>query len=307
MKLSFIIPFYKGEVFFFNLLSSIRGSYNLSNKSILLELVIVVDSVDSDLDKIKNMTLVLFSDLLNNVNFVFVKNKKNLGVDKSRDIGLDIISGDYFTCIDQDDLVEESYFSVLEKNIFSSVDYFLLNGYLKSLISNKKITMFFYMKPLSLVSIIYNNIVPTPSFLIINSHFAKKKGLHFSLPFDDLKGCDDWFFILQMLQAKSNLSVQVIKDKIVDYCIHQYNYSLHIDKMLEGAMKILTMQKTKNLEIYKVIKRKEKALLFSESLLRYGLFHSVVLYPIPFMNYLYVYCMDYNRFFRFVLKKIIRF
>ena len=47
MKISVITPFYKGERYINKLLDSLQCSYQMSNKLIDLEVIIVVDSVET--------------------------------------------------------------------------------------------------------------------------------------------------------------------------------------------------------------------------------------------------------------------
>lgn len=307
MNLSFIIPYYKGKSFLPRLLNSIKYSYIASKKLINIELIIIIDSMEDEISDLESLINSVFEEKIENIHFIYIKNNENLGVDKSRDIGLKKASGDYFTCFDQDDFVTIDYFSILEKYENNVVDYFFLNGYLFSLLSKKKVPMYYYISSLNLKKIIYNNIVLSPSFLIINRKFALQYNLHYTLPFSGFKGSDDWYFLLQMLLTKLSFNVILIKEKMINYCIHESNYSHDVIKMVDGSVKILDSLSYKNKNIQTFFRRKKTALLFSKKLYRKSKWKVAIKHPLSMLIFLYLYCKDTNRMFRYFHKMIIRF
>ena len=276
-----------------------------SEQKILVELVIVVDYPESDILWIESNLEAIFNNL--NINAKIFLNGENLGVDKSRDIGVKNSQGQMFTCIDQDDFVNENYFSVIEKYCDCTADFFIVNGEIINLNSGKRVPVYYYMPKIKLKSIIYNNLFISPSFLFVNRIFASKNNIHFTLPFNNEKGSDDWYFTIQLLLTNDKPNYIVIKDKIISYSIHDNNYSHRFDEIANGSIRLLESLKVEDYRINKWIEIKIRSLNFYKSIYNQNKIKVTFCKSIDMFKYMLIYCRDMNRMIRHLHKKIIRF
>ena len=122
MYLSVILPYYKKKKFIKETLNSI---INQSFKK--LELIIIYDQSDeTDISYIKKI-------LTKKIKYKIIKNNKNLGVGKSRNIGIKYSKSPYVAFCDADDIWHKNKSQVQlkimrENNLnFSHTDYNLIN------------------------------------------------------------------------------------------------------------------------------------------------------------------------------------
>jgi teichuronic acid biosynthesis glycosyltransferase TuaG len=127
-KVSIIIPYYKKRAFLKKTLQSVM-SQSYQN----YEIIIIYDDHDlNDLNFIKEI-------LRRKKKVKIIVNKKNLGVAKSRNIGIKHSSGDYIAFIDSDDVwmknkLKEHVFFMHNKNLdFSFSSYLITDSNLKIL------------------------------------------------------------------------------------------------------------------------------------------------------------------------------
>ena len=304
MILSFIIPYYKGKPYIKKLLESIVISYETSSKKIVPEIILVLDSQDGTEEWLQMLCYELFNNM--NIRFSIIQNNENLGVDKSRDIGIENSTGDLITCIDQDDYISINYISELENNYNSTVNFYFINGYLINIITKKQVPIYYHMPKLTAEKIIRNNCILSPSFLILNRHFVIDNKLHFSLPFDEYKGVDDWYFTIQLLTLKVEPKHIVINKKMIYYCLHNNNYSKNILEIVKGSIKVLESISVLNKRLRKSIALKLLNLNFSINLYSRNKILVAILEPFRFLSFIKLYFEDYNRIIRFVHKNIIQ-
>lgn len=305
MTLSIIITYYKGENFIIRLLESIKNSYIRSKQKISLEVILVVDSPDENIVRISRVLDDIFLSQ-KNISAYIIKNKKNLGVDKSRDIGIRCAKYEWFTVFDQDDFMSDNYFIELERNKEKKeVLFYFFNGYILNTVSNKKIPVYYFMPKITLKKIIGNNIILSPSFLVFNRSHVINNHIGFTLPFQEEKGSDDWFFMLQLLQLNPNPFYKVINKKLINYCIHETNYSHRVEEIVNGSIKILDTLEIKEKNLKKRINRKKRALEYSKKvyfLNKQEISTSIVAET---FNFFYLFLSDTNRVFRFLHRKLI--
>lgn len=113
-KFSIIIPIYNCEKFLDRCISSI-----LKQKNVLLELILVDDGSTDNSGAICD-------NYSNNDKRVMVIHKKNEGVSKARNTGLEYVTGNYIVFLDSDDYLEDNYFDFIVKSL-SKEKYDLLN------------------------------------------------------------------------------------------------------------------------------------------------------------------------------------
>lgn len=124
-KISVIIPIYNCEKYLKRLLDSI---INQNEKS--LEIILINDgSTDNSLDILKN-----YEKKYKNIKVI---NKKNGGVSKSRNDGLNIATGKYICFLDADDYIDKDYFKEILK-LLNKYNVELLNfGFFSDVENNK--------------------------------------------------------------------------------------------------------------------------------------------------------------------------
>lgn len=293
--LSIIIPFFKGESFILKLLQSLINSYQQSAKIIKFEILVVVDSPQSDI-------LILNQFIKENSSFdirIF-KNTENLGVAKTRDRGIELSKGNYITFIDQDDNVCNSYFAALEDALENNADLYLQNGYIHNIVSNKRIPIFYYKPSFQLSTLILDNYVLTPALIIVKREVLIKNNICFNLPFDDFKGIDDWYFILQILIKVENINWQWVNSKNLNYCIHNSNYSNDLNESIKGSIKLLNHILTISPTHKALIKSRISTLEFSHKYYVSKKLSTLLRNPFKFLLFLLHYSVNFNRMIRYI-------
>ena len=108
-RLSIIVPIYNAERYLNRCIESI-----LSQRFADFELLLINDgSTDTSLDICKSYA--------KNDNRIKVITKDNSGVSATRNIGIDISTGDWITFIDSDDWISENYLGVMNSSIRSDL------------------------------------------------------------------------------------------------------------------------------------------------------------------------------------------
>lgn len=238
--ISIIITYYKGEKFIFNCINSIIESYNKSQKRFIYEIVFVIDSME-DSGYISDKIKVEYGFL--NDSLKVIVNAQNIGVAKSRNVGLKHSKYRYFTIIDQDDYIEAPYFSTIEKKINGSFALYLINGYIRYTNLDKSIPIYFFKPRFDFKSILLKNTyVYTPGLVIFDSEILPKSDFFIDVS-EKYKGCDDWAAYLNILLNRKNIKFKYIKEKLFVYCLHSANYSNNISEMIDSSRSVLVRLK----------------------------------------------------------------
>ena len=235
INISIVVPFYRGEEFLPRLAESIMASYLASPGNLSFELIVVVDSIESDTVYLSSM-LHQITGNNDNVFLLIIKNDLNLGVAWSRMIGNSLSTGTFTTFIDQDDYVGLPYFSVLERHLSGDFDFFLLNGYIEFEKQKLHRPVFYYHPRLTFGKIARVNYLITPGLLIFN---RKRISAEFRQLSAKHPGSDDWACYLQLLTNPS-LKYKYLKERLVHYVVHDTNY--HQDKSNFIISQIRTIQ-----------------------------------------------------------------
>ncbi|TDE13137.1 glycosyltransferase family 2 protein [Dyadobacter psychrotolerans] len=221
--LSIIIPFYNGEEFIGRLIKSINDSILLCEKEDLnFEIIIIIDSPKTrELDIQYLVNSHLSSNKL--INLKLVKNKENLGVAKSRNIALDLSTGDFIHIIDQDDEIDKALYPNFVSLRFQN-NFILLNGVIKYSNSRFNEHLFYFKSPkLSLKELILDDFIRSPGQVI----FSRKvqNGIHFPTT-NKHKGADDKFFwILMFLKYQKFINPIYLNAPLYIGYIHESNFS----------------------------------------------------------------------------------
>lgn len=226
-SISIIIPYYQGKDFIFNCIDSILNSYDLSQKKIIFEIIVIVDSPKEYLDnKVNIITYYSHQAFLK----VFV-NEKNLGVAASRNKGLELSQYDFITYIDQDDRVNYNYFSMIENRLSDQYHCIICNGYWHYVENDTYFKLYFTKPDLRLKTLIKQQFtIWTPGLIIIN-----KKKVQISRFFievsDNLRGCDDWAAHINMVLKYPDIRFDYIKKPVFIINRHAGNFSNDIEQM----------------------------------------------------------------------------
>jgi glycosyltransferase involved in cell wall biosynthesis len=219
IDISIVIPFYKGEKVLPRLAESLVKSYLASSRALFVEMIVIVDSVESDTSQISSGLNEIIGPA-EKFSVVVRKNEQNLGVAQSRMNGQQLSAGKFISFIDQDDYTGLSYFSVLEKNLSGNFDFFLVNGYIEFEQQKIRRPVFYFPVRLSFNKIARVNILITPGLLIFNRsritcNFRQISAKH--------PGSDDWACYLDLLSQPA-LRYKYIGEKLLHYVVHTQNY-----------------------------------------------------------------------------------
>jgi len=233
--LSIVIPFYRGMRFLPRLLNSLNSSLNFSISSLLVEIIVVIDSVETEVDQVRIVGNPMF-DKNDSVSFTIVKNDRNLGVAMSRNVGKKMASGKFITFIDQDDYVDLGYFKALQSNLSDKYDFFLLNGILSYETNNFKRAIFIYRYRINFGIIAKSNFLITPGIMVMNRRSITHDFRQVS---SKRAGSDDWAFYLELLSGKQK-KYKYIMDHVFYYVVHEHNF--HHSKLNFLLSQIRTIQ-----------------------------------------------------------------
>lgn len=231
--ISFVISYYKGEKYIFNCIDSIIQSHNLSNKTLFFEVVIMIDSVE-DADRMQSV----LEDKYKQYPIKVFKNSHNLGVSTSRNCGLKKIIFDFFTVMDQDDYINESYFKTLEDELAENIPLYVLNGFFDFHKTNKQIPIYYFPPKFSLSNLLLQTtVIYTPGLLVFNKRFISNINDIFIETSVDYKGSDDWAAYLSILLERNGvIKYKYISNKIFVYCLHENNFSNNLEQMLLSSL-----------------------------------------------------------------------
>ncbi len=235
IDLSIVIPFYKGERYISRLITSLTGSMKTAGNKFQVEIIVVIDSDDTDSAAVQELLLSLLSGAPQF--FLSVqKNATNLGVAMARNTGKKMATGKFITFIDQDDYVDLAYFRALQANLSEKYDFFLLNGLLTYETNNFKRAIFVYRYRVTFGIIACSNFLITPGIMVMN----RSKVTHdFRQVSAKRAGSDDWAFYLELLSGRKR-RYRYIMDHLFYYVVHENNF--HHSKLNFLLSQIRTIQ-----------------------------------------------------------------
>jgi hypothetical protein len=233
--LSIVMTYYKGAEFVFTCINSLLDSYNISNRRLNYEIIVVIDSPE-DAELAENK----LNEKYKEANLKIIRNALNLGVSRSRNVGLNEIKYNFYTIIDQDDFVNPNYFSVLESSLDSSYDIHLINGSVLFKEINKHVPIYYFEPAFDFKSVILQvTNIYTPGLVIFNKNFVDPKNLFIETS-SKYKGTDDWAAYLGILSSTGrNVKSKFINALIFVYCLHANNYSNNKKDMELAAMSVV--------------------------------------------------------------------
>lgn len=227
-KVTVITPYYRGEKTIFNTINSVFNSYENVKDEINLEYIVIIDSME-DRDKIFKKLKNEYKDKI-----ILLKNQENLGVAKSRNKAIKLATGDYVIFLDQDDNLDENYFTYIKNNIEADSKVILVNGYICNKVNGKKAPLYYVRPKLRRKTFLRANKISTPgqvvfSKSIINNNF-------FTGCSEEFKGADDWAAYINMFLNNPNLKIDYISKKLFYYNLHGNNYSNNWKELNSSAI-----------------------------------------------------------------------
>jgi len=234
-SLTIIIPYYNGEKFYAKLLKSIKTAIlKLNNKNELkFEIITIIDSINTPLNEIREINNFIFREV-DNIDILIHKNDQNIGVAASRNIALDLSTGEYIHIIDQDDEVDSSFYLDAFKLLINS-DFVLTNGFIIYDGGKYRSHKLYYFSPkLSTQGILEDDFIRSPGQVVFSKSLLN--GIRFPET-KNYKGTDDRFFWIKIFV--DNMSIirpsYVAQPNYVAH-IHNSNYSNDLINMKKSEL-----------------------------------------------------------------------
>lgn len=297
-KLSIIIPFYNGDEFINRLIDSIYHSIINAPSNYLFQIVVIIDSISSSKEDLYK----LFNDKffeLKNVELNIIKNEVNVGVAKSRNVGLNISDGGLIHLIDQDDAVDVDFYKcTIEKS--SNFNFILVNGMVFYKESKFKPHKLYYLNQnLSLDNLVSNDFIRSPGQILFSRDLIK--GFSFPEP-TKFKGSDDRFFWFNIFFKNHRLIKPFYIDKPLYLAfIHDENYSADSINLLKSSLEnwdIFLRDNYPSKELLNKINNNISSLKYSA-----GIPQNPPSY-IKGVIYRFCYFLDLNKVIRFFYKRV---
>ena len=298
LKISVIIPFYKGDFFYSDLIKSINESILLCTiNSVCFEIITIIDSIETTEQNIIDIKSSLLSHV-KNLSIVVIKNKENIGVAASRNKAILAATGDFFHVIDQDDAVTK-HFYVDAVPLLNSYNFILVNGNVNYLSAKYNSHKIYYLKPnITLIGLLKNDFIRSPGQVLFSKVLLTDK--LFPEP-KSYKGADDRFFWIRLF-VENNKKIKVHYISKTNYVanIHNSNYSSDAINLKLSAI-----------ENWEIIRNELNVSSYNNIILR-DIFRLKLSLPghISFLNRItgywakIIYFLDPNKLIRFFFKRL---
>ncbi|EOT1824040.1 glycosyltransferase family A protein [Vibrio vulnificus] len=225
---SICIPIYNGELYVIDTLKSIEIAIS-GRKDI--ELILFNDgSTDG--------SLTLVSEYLKKkvINYKII-NSSNVGRSKARNIAASEAKGNYFIFIDADDLIEENYFSLLDRKLISdSFDLVVSEVVFINKFGERLGEQMSYEASKSIhENIIIGNMPYTSAICVKNNIFAHVKGFC-----SDLQEREDWHFAAKVATV-DKVKIAMLTEKPIKIRYHDSNNSGNSNRFLTHTINVSQM------------------------------------------------------------------
>lgn len=223
--ISVIIPFYKGNRYIDNIAAMIEK--NVINSKLNVELILVNDSPDVKIKKIKNK----------NYDIHILCNKKNSGIHFSRVQGIRNALGQYILMLDQDDVLSENALRSQYSKI-NGCDMIVSNGEDENPISKGLIYHSKKHQECVLIEKYYyfvGNMIVSPGQCLIKKEAIPDSWLEHSIKNN---GCDD--FMLWMMMFHEHKTMTINQEVLYRHTYNGGNVSADFDKMKMSSIEMMT-------------------------------------------------------------------
>ena len=223
MKISIIIPFYKGNEYLERLFTSINNVSTSTNET--FEVIIVNDNPGEK---------VLIPQ--NKLNVLLIENENNLGIQGTRINGIKNSTGDWILMLDQDDeLVEEGFKKQIEltknANVVVGNGTYILGDVNKTIYKNLK-SMNYLIKRERFIEI--RNLIPSPGECLIRKECIPSIWMDNRLINN---GADDWMLWLLLFGNGARFSCNELPVYIHNDTSGK-NLSANLAKMRESSLEM---------------------------------------------------------------------
>ena len=215
--------------------------YRIQNQSEskfkIIEVILINDSPEYDLKSLLNYDEV-------ELNLIFINNIKNYGQAFSRNVGIDISKGDFLHIIDQDDLIDFSFYANISNVEYLNItNCFLFNeNHMIQHMKKTKLWILNFFKEIASLKpfLIFDNIVLSPGQLVINRIIFDKVG---NFPILEKYGSDDYGFMFNLTYFSINYTFS--KNSNFYHRLHE-NQGKNILNMTESKKEFLNNYIVKN-------------------------------------------------------------
>ena len=242
MKISVIVPIYKGEKYIQPVYEMVRKSVSALSNEHCVEIIYVNDYPEND---IKNYVEALQEN--EKLAIKLVTNQENSGIHFSRIAGLNVATGEYIMFFDQDDTITDNYFESQIKHVKKDTDVLVGNGIAQYPDYDKLLYRYFIMqwtaKYLWFYAKFDSRIISPGQCLIRKSSIPAEW-------YDNImknNGSDDYFLWLMMLSRGAHFTIN--RDVLYTHVYTSSNASLDLEKMRASVNEIIAIN-----ERIKVIK-----------------------------------------------------
>jgi glycosyltransferase involved in cell wall biosynthesis len=296
-SLSVIIPFYNGESFFEKLIGSLFNAMEPVDKRFTFELIVIIDSCETSIEYVHEVVDSCFFEKTN-IDVQVIKNSVNLGVAKSRNLGLSRASGDLVHLIDQDDTVSPAFYSSVLANA-EKYNFVLVNG--RVYYDNKKYMdhkLYYLKQRLTLRNLVRNDFIRSPGQVVFSKELIIET--RFPEPFN-YHGADDRFFWFNIFfKNESYVRPLYLHDVLYNAFIHNDNFSLDQVNLRKSTLEnweIFLKQNEPSEKLRRLINKDILSLRFSAQI------KQTLIDCLVGMFYRVLYFFDANRMIRYVIKR----
>ena len=253
MNISIITPIYKGNKYLNKYLENISQA---SEKLTDIEVIWINDSPEIEIEYDK--------DLIKNFTLKIIENHENLGIHKSRCIGLKEAKGKYILFLDQDDEITEktliTQYTLIKEN---NCNIILGNGIYEDGENDNKIFANKFSQKFATQKkpyIMARNFIISPGQCLIKRESIPQYWIKNAQKFN---GADDYLLWLLML----NENVKICCNYDIVY-IHKYtgeNYSLNPDKMFKSQLELVKLLENNTKYNRKDLKLLKRTILYKHN------------------------------------------
>lgn len=236
MKISIIVPIYKGENYIQPVYDMVKKNLEVLDSTHTLELIYINDYPDIDIsEKVNTLSKSEF------LSVKLVNNDKNSGIHFSRVQGLKNATGEYIMFFDQDDTITDNYFASQIKHLKKNTDVLIANGIAQFPDYEKLLYRYYLMQWTAKHIWFYAKFdcrVISPGQCLI-----KKASIPIEWYDNIMKqnGADDYFLWLMMLTKDAKFSIN--RDRLYTHVYTANNTSLDNDKMYSSVDELIDINK----------------------------------------------------------------